>query len=270
MNSKINIYSQDWCDMVFDDKNKEYGAYVLREKSGKRHFRALIIASVCFVLAISTPLILKKIIPKKKEANVEVTTMTDIKVDKKEEKKNAAEEIKLPDVPLKNTIQYVPPVIKPDEEVPDDQVIKTQDELNQSNTAISIKDQKGVDEGGVDVADLDKGAESIVNDEEAPFDVVENSPDFPGGDLALRKFLKDNLQYPKLAYETGIEGTVYVEFVVSKIGKISNVKLKRGIGGNCDEEAMRVVKMMPSWNPGRQNGENVPVKFVLPVNFKLK
>lgn len=271
MNSKINIYSLEWCNIVFDNRNKDYGAFELREKSGKRHFRALIIAASFFTLAICTPFILKKISPKKKVANVEVAKMTNMDLDKKDEKKDKQEEIKLPEEPLKNTIQYVPPVIRPDEEVPDDQVIKTQDELNQSTAAISIKDQKGVDVGGIDVADLDKGTENIVNnDESEPLTVVEVSPDYPGGVDVRKNFFKENLNYPSLAYESGIEGIVYIEFVVERNGKITNINIKRGIGGGCDEEAVRVVKMMPNWNPGRQNGQNVRVKFVLPVNFKLR
>jgi protein TonB len=270
MNSKINIYSKEWCDIVFDNKNQNYGAFELREKSEKRHFRALLIASIFFVLAISSPFILKQIMTKKKEANLEVTTMSNIKVEKKDEKKDDDVVYKEPEQPLKNTIQYVPPVITTDDKVPDDQVIKTQDELNQSSAAISIKDQKGVDVGGVDVADLDKGTDQIIDDDNAaPLTVVENMPDFPGGNAARLTFLSNNLKYPQLARETDIEGTVYIQFVVEKNGKITNTVIKRGIGGGCDEEALRVVKMMPSWNPGRQNGQNVRVEFVLPIAFKL-
>jgi protein TonB len=271
MSSKINIYSQEWCNIVFDNKNKSYGAYELRDNSGKRHLRALLIASVCFILAICSPFILKQIMPAKKVANVEVNTMSNIKVDKKEEKKNDNEEVKIPEEPLKNTIQYVPPVIKPDEEVPDDQVIKTQDELNQTTAAISIKDQKGVDVGGIDVADLDKGTDQIVNDDDAPpVTFVENMPDFPGGEAARQKFLGENVKYPSIARESNIEGTIYVQFVVERNGKITNIQLKHGIGGGCDEEALRVVRKMPNWNPGRQNGQTTRVQFIMPIKFTLQ
>ena len=85
----------------------------------------------------------------------------------------------------------------------------------------------------------------------------------------MQKFLRDKIQYPTLAQESGIHGTVFVQFVVSKTGKISNVKILRGIGGGCDEEAVRVVKEMPNWIPGRQNGQAVPVMFQIPVKFQL-
>ena len=104
---------------------------------------------------------------------------------------------------------------------------------------------------------------------EKPYVVVELNPEFPGGEQAMRSFLRDNIRYPLMARESGITGTVYVTFVVSKSGKISDVKLLRGIGGGCDDEAIRVVKTMPAWIPGRQTGKPVPVQFNLPIKFSL-
>ncbi len=101
------------------------------------------------------------------------------------------------------------------------------------------------------------------------FKVVEKNPKFPGGDLARIKFFRDNIKYPGMAIETGIHGTVYVNFVVEPDGSISNISVGRGIGGGCDEEAVRVVKMMPKWKPGRQRGKAVRVSFNLPIHFKL-
>jgi protein TonB len=102
------------------------------------------------------------------------------------------------------------------------------------------------------------------------FTVVEDNPEFKGGQAALMKFLAKNITYPQMAKETGIQGTVYVRFVVEKDGHVSQVKIARGIGGGCDEEAMRVVKMMPKWKAGRQRGKAVRVNFTLPVKFVLK
>lgn len=106
--------------------------------------------------------------------------------------------------------------------------------------------------------------------EEEIFMIVENQPEFPGGEAELYKFIRDNVKYPQLAKETGIQGTVYVQFVVEKDGKISNVKALRKIGGGCDEEAVRVVKSMPTWKPGSQRGRTVRVSFTLPVKFTLQ
>ena len=105
--------------------------------------------------------------------------------------------------------------------------------------------------------------------EEKIFTFVEEYPEFPGGDKALREFILNNLNYPEIARKTGITGTVYVQFVVEKDGSISDVKVVRGIGGGCDEEAVRVVKSMPRWKPGKQRGQPVRVYFTLPIEFKL-
>jgi len=101
------------------------------------------------------------------------------------------------------------------------------------------------------------------------FDVVSNSPTFPGGEEALYKFLADNLKYPAIAREAGTQGKVYVQFVVWTDGSIRDVQVLRGIGSGCDEEAIRVVKMMPNWQPGEQMGKKVPVRYRLPIKFTL-
>lgn len=106
--------------------------------------------------------------------------------------------------------------------------------------------------------------------EEQIFTVVENEPEFPGGMDALYKYLSQNIKYPQLARENGITGKVYVTFVVEKDGSIANPKILRDIGGGCGAEAIRVVKAMPKWNPGKQRGKAVRVQFNLPVNFNLK
>jgi protein TonB len=107
-------------------------------------------------------------------------------------------------------------------------------------------------------------------DNEETFVVVEKMPEFPGGINALREFLATNIDFPAAAASTGIQGTVYVYFIVEKDGSISNIKTVRGIGGGCDEEAERVISMLPKWKPGEQRGKPVRVSFNIPVIFKLK
>ena len=107
-------------------------------------------------------------------------------------------------------------------------------------------------------------------EEEEIFTVVEESPSFPGGDIARIKFLQQNIDYPTMARESGIQGTVYVTFVVEPDGKVSNVQILRGIGGGCDEEAVRVIKAMPRWRPGKQRGKPVRVQFNMPIKFTLQ
>ena len=107
-------------------------------------------------------------------------------------------------------------------------------------------------------------------DEQQIFTVVESMPEFPGGMGALMKYLAENIKYPSLAKESGIQGRVFINFVVEPDGSISNVKVLRGIGGGCDEEAVRVVKNMPKWKPGMQRGKPVRVSYNLPVKFTLQ
>ncbi len=106
-------------------------------------------------------------------------------------------------------------------------------------------------------------------DEDVIFTVVEDQPEFPGGEAARQRFLEENLRYPQMAREAGIQGTVFVTFVVETDGSVTDVRILRGIGGGCDEEAVRVVRMMPRWEPGRQRGQPVRVQFNMPIRFRL-
>lgn len=101
------------------------------------------------------------------------------------------------------------------------------------------------------------------------FTVVEEAPSYPGGDESRIRFLQENIKYPQMARESGIQGTVYVTFVVEKNGSVTDVKVLRGIGGGCDEEAIRVIQAMPPWNPGKQRGKPVRVQFNMPIKFTL-
>ena len=106
--------------------------------------------------------------------------------------------------------------------------------------------------------------------EEQIFTIVEDMPAFPGGEAEMRKYLGKSIKYPQMAQDAGISGTVFLTFEVDKDGKIKDVKVLRGIGGGCDEEAIRVVKAMPQWTPGKQRGKPVRVQFTLPVKFTLR
>ena len=106
--------------------------------------------------------------------------------------------------------------------------------------------------------------------EQEIFQIVEEMPEYPGGLTKLTEYLASNIKYPQMARESGIQGRVFVNFVVEPDGSVSNVKVLRSLGGGCDEEAMRVVKKMPKWKPGKQRGKAVRVSYILPVNFKLQ
>lgn len=129
-------------------------------------------------------------------------------------------------------------------------------------------------------ADVDLGAHIAefippVQQEEEPdereiFMVVEEAPSFPGGEAARIRFLSENIRYPQMARESGIQGTVFVTFVVERDGSVTDVRVLRGIGGGCDEEAVRVIQSMPRWTPGRQRGRAVRVQFTMPIRFTLQ
>jgi protein TonB len=175
-----------------------------------------------------------------------------------------------PPPPLKSSIKFTPPVIKKDNEVADEDEIKSQEEVMNSKVAVSVADIKGTDEkNGKDIAEF-KEVTQAGPAEEKPYTTVEQMPAFPGGDAALLQYLSKNLKYPAVAQENGIQGKVIVRFVVSKTGDVGNVEVLKGIDPSCDKEAIRVVKMLPKFIPGKQNGNNVPVYYMLPVTFSLR
>ncbi len=272
MAKNVNIFSDEWSDMVFEDRNHSYGAYILRKLSNRRHMTSLIIAVVVFSLAVTSPVIIKSITPERKEVDVSVRVLSNVNIDKPKE--NVDELIKeLPPPPVvKNVIKFTAPVIKPDEEVNEEDEPKMQQEVVDSKAAIgTINYDKGTDDPNAVMPDqMPNEDQKIVEEKMEPFTVVEQMPDFPGGEAELFKYLQKNIKYPEMARESGITGVVYVKFVVDKHGKISDIQLLRGIGGGCDEEAIRVVKSMPDWKPGRQNGMPVPVYFTLPIKFTLQ
>ena len=255
--------------MVFEGKNKEYGAYEMRNTSASRHTKAVLIVAVIAIVAFSIPILIKFVVPKQeKEVMTEVTTLSQLPPPE------VPEELKKPTAPppppLKSTIKFTPPVIKKDEEVNDEDQMKSQEELTSTKLSISIADVKGNDEiNGQDIADLRVIAEDKPV-EEKPLLRADQMPEFPGGVEAMMKYIYANIQYPKEAIENGIQGRVTVQFVVSKTGAIEDINVIGKLDPVCDKEAVRVIQGMPKWIPGKQNGKAVPVYFIVPVIFKLQ
>ena len=153
----------------------------------------------------------------------------------------------------------------------DDEEIKSQEELTQTKVAISIADVKGNDElNGKDIAELKEVITKAPEAEEKTYTMVEQMPQFPGGDRELLSFIAKNLHYPTIAQEKGIQGKVFVRFVVSATGDVKDVKVMRSLDPYCDKEAIRVIQSLPKWIPGRQRGRNVPVYYTVPITFKLQ
>ncbi len=246
-------------DIIFENRNKDYGAYVLRKNYNKNMMSAIIIAIVIFLFLVSVP-ILANYFNKGKTVitNVDPTVILNTKpIEKPIEK--------LPEVPAekkKLPVFKVPIVVDTDEDIPDDLSDLAEKAQNTSpNDTLA---------GSVDIPD-EKPKPSVIDDDydTPPPTVVEEMPEFPGGEAARIKFLSENIKYPQIAREIGVQGPVFVTFVVEKNGRITGVKILRGIGSGCDEEALRVISSMPDWKPGRQNGKEVRVQLNMPISFKL-
>jgi protein TonB len=275
--AKIDLIDNSWVDLVFEGKNHAYGAYQLRKNTGVRNVKALLVM-FAIGLAIAIIVAVKGVVENAMKSSVAMET--DVELSKLAEKKEAKAERK--DEPknekieverVKSSIKFTAPVIKKDSEVKPEEELKSQDELNKDKTAIGAFDVKGNDEAGGTVL---KAVEEIAQpepkheEENKVFDVVEQMPSYPGGMGALMSWLSQNIKYPTVAAENGISGRVIVQFVVERDGSITDVRVARGVDPYLDKEATRVVKMMPNWIPGKQNGSPVRVKYTVPVVFKLQ
>ena len=272
MLKNINLNSPEWCELIFTGKNKEYGAYELRKTSSSRHIRALLIVVAGAILVMVLPAIIKSVVPQHaKEQVLEVTALSDLKMETKVPEENVVRNIEAPPPPkLKSTIKFTPPVIKADKEVNDNEEIKTQEELTTSKMAISVADVQGTDsEDAIDIADL-KDNKEVIQEETKPYTAVEQMPEYPGGTTELLKYIAGHLKYPVIAAEQGIQGIVTIRFVVSPSGEVTDIQILRKLDPTCDKEAVRVIKSLPKWMPGKQNGRAVPVYFTVPVRFKLQ
>lgn len=275
MGKDIKLNSSEWCDVVFEGKNKQYGAYRLRQSSSKRHIVAFLVILLFAGIVSALPGLISEIkkLTQNQQENIDETfELSNIPVEDIPEENKIMQETAPPPPPLKTTVQFVPPTIAKDEEVTDQDVMKSQDEIQESKIQISVASVQGTSDKGVDIAEL-REHKVIVEEkqvEEKPFVTVEQMPTFPGGEVEMQKFIRDNLRYPVVAQEAGIQGRVTLRFVVSKTGAIENVTVVRGIDPSCDKEAVRVVQSMPKWIPGKQNGLNVPVYFNLPIQFRLQ
>ena len=269
----FDLNSQKWLALIFEGKNQTYGAYVHREESSDRHVIALGIIITIALGLIFLPGLIKSVLPAEKHIEqVTELVMTDLDLEQEVPEENTIKEFEPPPPPeLKTTVQFTPPVITKDENIRDDELMLTQQELVETTAEVSIANVEGTDTG-INIADL---ADNLVAVEEPVvkdqiFSHVEQMPEFPGGEAALIKWLNDNIQYPPIAQEQGIQGRVSLRFVVKPDGTVDDVQVVKGLDPSCDREAVRAVRKMPSWIPGRQNGNPVAVYYNLPVIFRLQ
>lgn len=272
MSKDITLTSSEWTDIVFEGRNKEYGAYEMRQSSSKRHTLSLLIMTVLVAFISVLPTIIDAVKPAESEKGLNgPVILANIKMDDRKENVPLKVQEPEPPVKVKPTIQFVPPVIADPKDIKAEQEMKSQDELLNIKATISSQTREGsLDADAVDAETLKDNTAVVGGHEERPIDFVEQMPQFPGGDKELMVFVAKNLRYPVVAAENRIEGRVVVKFVVSKTGDVTDIHILRGLDPSCDKEAVRVIKMMPRWIPGKQNGRNVPVYFTLPVVYKLE
>ncbi|MBR5898097.1 MAG: energy transducer TonB [Muribaculaceae bacterium] len=280
MAKDVDLSSKEWCDIIFEGKNKEFGAYQMRKASEARHNKAMIAVLIFAAVVFALPFLINTIIP---EAEADITAEADQQLvsvvteeaeeEEPEEELERIEEQKpevLPEEVL-NTVKVTELAIVDDDQVKAEDEIKTQDELQQTETAFG---QTDFDKGTDDLNVVREYKEEIVVEEkkevEQVFTAVEQMPQFPGGDAELMKYISSNIKYPTMAMENNIQGRVVVQFVVTKSGKIGEVKVVRSKDPDLDKEAVRVVKSLPNFIPGKMNGQAVNVWYTLPITFKLQ
>ncbi len=275
--AKIDLIQDEWVDLIFEGRNQSYGAYRLRKGTTKRNIISIIAVIVLAIIAFAA-MAIKNIVDEnaRKVAAQQVTEISALNQPKKKaevkQKKIEVEPEKVVER-VKSSIKFTAPVIKKDNEVKPEDEIKTQDQLMENKAAIGSFDVKGNDDANGEVLK----AKEVIAQPEPPkqeenkvFDVVEQMPSFPGGNSALMEYLHNNVKYPVVAQENGVQGRVVVSFVVEKDGSITDVRVVRSVDPSLDREASRVVSSMPRWIPGKQNGSAVRVKYNVPVSFRLQ
>ena len=283
----VDLTSKEWRDIVFANKNKEFGAYQLRKSSDKRHNMATLFALAGLVVVAIMIFAWSEYqdyqAEKEREAKelAEKMSAADLVVEETPEETDEPEEQKfeqeIPEVPeeVLATVQVTQIAIVDADKVKNE--ILTQEQQQEDNTARGVVNQAGQD----DVDKFQSVKEQVIvkpepivekpkpKDDEI-FVAVEQPAMFPGGPSALNKWLSSHLNYPAQAVQDDIQGRVIVKFVVGKDGSVSQVQVVKGVDRNLDREAVRVVKSMPKWQPGKNNGQPVNSWYTVPVVFKLQ
>lgn len=286
MAKNVDLTSKEWRDLVFADKNKEFGAYQLRKASDKRHNMAVLYTLIGLVVVFFLILAYSKYSDYKAEQDA-------IALQEQREKMAAAEllqqeeepepepepeeqklEMEIPEVPeeVLATVQVTQIAIVDADQVKNE--VMDMEEQKEDNTARGVVNQEGSDDADKFKAVVEqvvvKEPEPEKPKEEEIFVAVEQMAEFPGGQAALMKWLSQNIRYPEAAQQNDIQGRVVVKFVVEKDGSIGQATIAKGVDKDLDREALRVVKKMPKWQPGKNNGVAVRSYFNLPVTFKLQ
>ena len=275
--------STAWCDIGFEAKTKHFGAYVTRQKSAARHNKSMIVVVIFIIVVFILSQVIQSVRQAWEEAQPkdeieQIVTSIDNAVEEEEEEE-VQERVEQPEpeaLPeeILNTVKVTELLIAKDEEVTKDDEIQSQDELKETQTAFG---QTNFDQGTDDRNVVREHKNEVIVEEKKPepekeevFRAVEQMPRFPGGEAELMKYLSSHINYPTMAMENNVQGRVVVQFVVTKTGKIGEVKVVRSVDRDLDKEAVRVCKTLPDFIPGKMNGQAVNVWYTLPVSFKLQ
>lgn len=267
LGSKLDILKQEWIDVVFAGRNKNYGAYELRKSNPRNTNRALLFGVIFFVFVLSIKTIINKIqglIPKAPEkVEIRDVVLTPPPAEKKKEIPPPEE----PPKPKNDVVKFPPPIVKPDNEVKEEP--PTVQELKVADPG--QKDIKGDPNADIVIAEPvgNNDQKAVTEDVNKVYDVVEVQPKFPGGNDKFIKYLSDNIKYPAVDRENNLQGRVYLQFVVERDGSLTDIKAVRGPSQAMQDEAIRVLKRSPKWEPGIQNGRKVRATFTVPINFTL-
>lgn len=285
MAKDVDLSSEEWRDLVFEGKNKEYGAYVMRQNSPKRHNWAMVAVVVCILAAFGASLLVSQLVKEEEQVkeNKEQAQMAVYEEDSMEEEMQEEEAFEMPEeipVPVEEVLssdKVTELVILPDDKVTEPP--KDQSSLQESENVAGSADVEGNTDNIITGKTV---TEEVPIEAPAPppppkpvddnkvFDSVEQDPVFPGGQAALLKYVSEHIKYPAVAQENGIQGKVTVQFVVTKTGAVGQVKVVRGKDPELDKEAVRVVKSLPKFTPGKMNGHAVNVWYTLPITFRLQ
>lgn len=272
-------------DLLYEGKNKAYGAYDLQQKHKGYTSFGLLISLIVVVLLFAMPMIISWFTPDPEEAQkvrvVRVIDYSELSAPPPIERNKVEPPPEVPKMKPKPTVKkYVAPVVKPDKDVPDEEeIVPTQEELKTALPGTESIAGDSIAEGDW-IENYDVATEPVVAKpapppppppkKEEPLNFVEKMPQFPGGAEAYYKFLQKNIAYPEKALSLGIQGRVYLKFVIEKDGSITDAIIVKGIGFGLDEEALRVIEKMPKWTPGVQNGRKVRVTMHANVLFKIQ
>ena len=257
---KLDILKDQWLEIVFEGRNKVYGAYELRKSNPKTTVRALIIGSVLFGFAIAAPLLIN-MIPKGGDDTTLDQKIVTVKLPPKEQPKENIPPPP-PPPPKVDQVKFVKPVVAKADEITEEppKIVELEKKKIGSETI------KGDPDAELTVEPVGNGPADIVDDNNIYNTAgIEVKPDFPGGMAKFYKFVGNNYRTPE---EEGLAGKVYVTFVVEKDGSLTDIKVVRDIGYGTGKEAIRVLKSCPKWNPGEQNGKKVRVLYSLPITIQ--